>query len=172
MKSLVIADTSIPQNLFNESVIVDLHNVQFARCTGGLECLKNGGSCRFQDDMTIISKWSAKIPLIIYVSRLRYGEFDLAFKKVIERQVCNAQAGYVTDGNMTSRNGKAQAKKQLLVIGYGDITKEEESSFKKYLVDSSLPYSFTNIDTYFCQEGELEEVLQLFGGVDHECSRT
>ncbi|MDD6350338.1 flavodoxin family protein [Intestinibaculum porci] len=171
MKSLVIADCSIPEHLFNESVIVDLHNVQFARCTGGLECLKNNGQCRFQDDMTIISKWSAQIPLIIYISRIRYGEFNLAFKKIIEREVCNAQAGYVADGDTTSRNGKAKKKKQLLVIGYGDITEQEQASFKKYLVASSLPYSFTNIDTYFCQEEELDDVLKLFGGVDHERPR-
>lgn len=172
MKSLVISDQEIPDRLFNESVLVNLNNIQFARCTGGLECLKNGGKCHFQDDMTIISDWIAKTPLIIYVSRIEYGEFTNPFKKVIERQICKAEPYYEADEESTFHAGHAKRKKKLLVLGYGDITPEEEDSFKRYLKSSSLPYSFTSIDTYFCKEDEVTDVLQMFGGVDHESSGT
>lgn len=132
--------------------------------------LKNGGECHFQDDMTIISDWIAKTPLIIYVSRIEYGEFTIPFKKVIERQICHAEPYYEADEESTYHAGLAKRKKQLLVIGYGDITVAEEDSFKRYLKTSSLPYSFTSIDTYFCKEDEVTDVLRMFGGVDHESS--
>ena len=35
-----------------------------------------------------------------------------------------------------------------------------------YLNDSLLGYSISSINTYFCTEGDLENSLKTFGGVD------
>lgn len=40
MKNLVITDKDISTELFSNSVVVNLNNIHYCTCTGGLECLK------------------------------------------------------------------------------------------------------------------------------------
>ena len=45
MKNLVVTDKDISNQLFKNSVIVNLNNINYSSCTGGLECLKCEGAC-------------------------------------------------------------------------------------------------------------------------------
>ena len=56
MKNLVVTDRDISTDYFQNSVIVNLNNIHYSSCTGGLTCLKCEGACYFKDDMSIISK--------------------------------------------------------------------------------------------------------------------
>ena len=38
MKNLVVTDKDISNQLFKNSVIVNLNNINYSSCTGGLEC--------------------------------------------------------------------------------------------------------------------------------------
>ena len=60
MKSLVITDKDLAADLFKKSVIVNLNNLRYSFCTGGLECLKNEGQCYFYDDMSTLSLHKAQ----------------------------------------------------------------------------------------------------------------
>ena len=66
MKNLVVTDKDISNQLFKNSVIVNLNNINYSSCTGGLECLKCEGACYFKDDMSIISKWMNDCQLIVF----------------------------------------------------------------------------------------------------------
>lgn len=167
MKNLVVTDKDIPNHLFKNSVIVNLNNISYSTCTGGLECLKYEGSCYFKDDMSLISKWMNDCQLIIYVSKIKYGCFDIPFKRMLERLVVNQEPYYTFVDGETCHLGISQLKKKLLVIGYGHVSDEEKNIFKDLLDVSTLGYSYSSIDTYFCEENELEDVLRTFGGVDH-----
>lgn len=167
MKNLVITDKDIPTQLFKNSVIVNLNNIHYSSCTGGLECLKCEGACYFLDDMSIISQWMNDSRLIIYVTKVKYGCFDIPFKKMLERLIVNLEPYYsIVDGE-TCHLGISQLKKKLLVIGYGDVSKEEKRLFKDLLEESTLGFTYSSVDAYFCEEIELEDVLQTFGGVDY-----
>lgn len=62
----------------------------------------------------------------------------------------------------------SQLRKKLLVIGYGDdVSEEEKRMFKDLLDESTLGFSYSSVDAYFCEEYELEDTLHTFGGVDH-----
>lgn len=167
MKNLVVTDKDIPNHLFKNSVIVNLNNISYSTCTGGLECLKYEESCYFKDDMSLISKWMNDCQLIIYVSKIKYGCFDIPFKRMLERLVVNQEPYYTFVDGETCHLGISQLKKKLLVIGYGHVSDEEENIFKDLLDVSTLGYSYSSIDTYFCEENELEDALRTFGGVDH-----
>lgn len=52
------------------------------------------------------------------------------------------------------------------MIGYGQATDAEKKLFKDILDDSTLGFSYSSVDAYFCEEDELDEVLRTFGGVD------
>lgn len=167
MKNLVITDKDISNQLFKNSVIVNLNNIHYSSCTGGLECLKCQGTCYFKDDMSIISQWMNDCQLIIYVTRIKYGCFDIPFKKMIERLIVNCEPFYTMIDGETCHLGISQLKKKLLVIGYGEATEEEKMMFKDLLDESTLGYSYSSVDAYFCEEYELEKALHTFGGVDH-----
>lgn len=167
MRNLVITDNDISVQLFKNSIIVNLNNIQYSTCTGGLECLKCEGTCYFKDDMSIISKWMNDCQLIIFVTRVKYGCFDIPFKRMIERLVVNQEPFYSWVDGETCHLGFSQLKKKLLVIGYGDIDDEEKNIFKDLLDVSMQGFSYTSIDIYFCEENELNDALITFGGVDH-----
>lgn len=168
MKNLVITDKEISTQLFKNSVMVNLNNIQYSSCTGGLECLKCEGTCHFRDDMNLISNWLNDCRLIIYVTRVKYGCFDIPFKKMLERLIVNIEPYYEMVDGETCHLGISQLKKKLVVIGYGDITEDEKRLFKDLLDESSLGFTYTSIDAYFCEEDELEDALRTFGGIDHE----
>lgn len=167
MKNLVITDRGISTQFFKNSIVVNLNNLHYSTCTGGLECLKCEGVCYFKDDMNLISKWINDCRLIIYITRVKYGCFDIPFKKMLERMVVNHEPYYSMVDGETCHMGISQLTKKLVVIGYGDIDDEEKVMFKDLLDESTLGYSYASIDTYFCEDNELESVLRTFGGIDY-----
>ena len=67
---------------------------------------------------------------------------------------------------ITCHASLAQQSKKILLIGYGDISEQEQKMLMNYLHDSLLGYSISSINTYFCTEEELDNSLKTFGGVD------
>lgn len=168
MKNLVITDKAISNQLFKNSVVVNLNNIHYSSCTGGLECLKCEGACYFKDDMSLISQWMNDCQLIIYVTRIKYGCFDVPFKRMLERLIVNVEPYYSIVDGQTCHLSISQLKKKLLVIGYGEASEEEKQIFKDLLDESILGSMYASVDAYFCEENELEQALNTFGGVDHE----
>lgn len=168
MKNLVITDKAISNQLFKNSVVVNLNNIHYSSCTGGLECLKCEGACYFKDDMSLISQWMNDCQLIIYVTRIKYGCFDVPFKRMLERLIVNVEPYYSIVDGQTCHLSISQLKKKLLVIGYGEASDEEKQIFKDLLDESILGSMYASVDAYFCEEDELEQALNTFGGVDHE----
>ncbi len=168
MRNLVVTDKEISTELFKNSVVVNLNNIHYCTCTGGLECFKKGGSCYFKDDMSLISQWMNDCQLIIYVSHVKYGCFDIPFKKMLERMVCNLEPFYTLVDGETTHQSLSQLKKRLLVIGYGEIDEEEKKIFTDIVEDCAIGYIYSSSNSYFCKENELEETLCTFGGVDSE----
>lgn len=167
MKNLVLTDKDISTELFSNSVVVNLNNIHYCTCTGGLECFKKNGDCYFHDDMRLISRWMNDCQLIIFVTKVKYGCFDIPFKRMLERLIVNFEPFYSIVEGESAHQGVSQLKKRLIVIGYGDNDDEEKEIFKDLVEDSSIGFIFTSIHTYFCCEDELEDTLRTFGGVDH-----
>ncbi len=168
MKSLVVTDKDIPLDLFKNSVIVNLNNMQYSFCTGGLSCLKNEGPCRFKDDMSTISQWMNDSSLLIFITKVVYGVADIPLKKMMERMVVNQEPYYTLEEGKTVHLSVSQNKKKFLFIGYGDINEEEEKLFREQLEADTITFNYSSYNAYICKENELEETLRAFGGVDHE----
>jgi multimeric flavodoxin WrbA len=168
MKNLVITDKDISTDLFINSVVVNLNNLHYCTCTGGFECFKNNGICHFKDDMNLLSRWMNDCQLIIYVTKVKYGCFDIPFKRMLERMLSNLEPFYTLIDGESQHIGWSQLKKRLIVIGYGEIDEEEKAIFKDLVEDSAIGFIYSSINTYLCEEDEIEEALRTFGGVDHE----
>ncbi|WP_423901460.1 flavodoxin family protein [Eggerthia catenaformis] len=167
MKSLVITDKDLATDLFKKSVIVNLNNLRYSFCTGGLECLKNEGQCYFYDDMSTLSSWINDSSLIIMITRTIYGGMDVPLKKMFERMIVNSEPYYTIEDGKTCHLNLSASKKRLLIIAYGDTSKEDQALFKGYFDTVKLGYNIT-LSHYFCKEEELNDILKAFGGVDDE----
>ena len=167
MRNLVITDRELSQELFKNSIIVNLNNISYSPCNGGFGCLKRESSCHYKDDMSLISRWSNDCQLIIYITKVKYGCFDIPFKRMLERLIVNKEPFYTIVEGESCHLGISQLKKKLLVIGYGDISDQEKVLFKDILDDTTLGYTYSSVDVYYCEEDEIESVLKTFGGVDH-----
>lgn len=167
MKNLVVTDRELSEKIFKNSIIVNLNNISYSPCQGGYACLKKESPCAFKDDMSLISKWTNDCSLIIYITKVKYGCFDIPFKRMLERLIVNREPFYTMVEGQSCHLGISQLKKKLLVIGYGDISNEEKVLFKDILDDTILGYTYSSVDVYYCEEDEIESVLQTFGGVDH-----
>ena len=167
MKNLVITDKDLSENIFNNSIIVNLNNLDYSTCTLCFECFKKQRGCHYKDDMSLISRWMNDCQLIIYVTKVKYGCFDISFKRMLERLMVNVEPYYTFIDGESCHLGYSQLKKKLLVIGYGDISQDEMILFKDILDDSTLGFTYSSVDVYFCKEDELEDTLNTFGGVDH-----
>lgn len=108
--------------------------------------------------------WSAS--LIILVTHIYCGCFDTPLKSFIERNIDSYEPYYTTVDGTTCHASLAQQSKKILLIGYGDISEQEQKMLMNYLHDSLLGYSISSINTYFCTEEELDNSLKTFGGVD------
>ena len=131
MKNLVVTDRELSEGIFKNSIIVNLNNIDYSPCNGCCECLKNESQCHFKDDMSLISRWSNDCQLIIYITRVKYGCFDIPFKKMLERLVVNIEPFYTMLEGQSCHLCISQLKKKLLVIGYGNISEEEKVLFKE-----------------------------------------
>lgn len=166
MKNIVITDKDIPLELFKESVIVNLNNIKYSACTGNYTCLKKRSPCRYHDDISVINQWIGEASLIILVTHIYCGCFDTPLKSFIERNIASYEPYYTTVDGITCHASLAQQSKKILLIGYGDISEQEQKMLMNYLHDSLLGYSISSINTYFCTEEELDNSLKTFGGVD------
>ena len=100
--------------------------------------------------MSLISQWMNDCQLIIYVTRVKYGCFDIPFKRMLERMVVNREPYYTMIEGETCHLGISQLKKKLLFIGYGDINDQEKAIFKDLLDASTLGFTYSSVDAYFC----------------------
>lgn len=166
MKNIVITDKDIPLELFNESVIVNLNNIKYSACTGDYTCLKKQMPCRYHDDISVINQWIGQASLIILVTHIYCGCFDTPLKSFVERNIASYEPYYTKVDGTTCHASLAQQSKKILLIGYGDISAQEQKMLMNYLHDSLLGYSISSINTYFCTEEELDNSLKTFGGVD------
>lgn len=167
MKSLVIRDRHLSLDQFKHSVLVDLNNIDCMTCTGGLYCLKHESKCRLNDDMSCLYNWMCDAKLTIVISHIVYGTFDEPILRLAERDIANFEPYFSVVEEKSMRLSLSNIKRKLIVVGYGDMTEEDEENLRNYMSATAIfGYEPNNIHLYLCQEEEIEETLKAFGGVD------
>ena len=90
-----MSDRPVSLNLWVDSEIkyIDLSSLKIANCTGCFGCwTRTPGKCVMRDDATRVYPYIAASDTVLYVSRVKYGGYDVVMKRMLERAIPVQQA--------------------------------------------------------------------------------
>lgn len=139
---------------------IDLSRLKVANCVGCFGCwTKTPGKCVIRDDAVRVYPSIAASDRLIYVSRVRYGSYDTPMKTMLERAIPTQQAFIRLHHGETHHFQRAVAPKEAVIVGYGDLTVEEQNIFRRFIARNAHNMNFTRYRVVFAAEGELERIV-------------
>ena len=160
--NLLLSDLALAKNLPKrpENRYVDLSGLSIANCIGCFGCwTKTPGRCVIRDDATAIYPLIAQSRRIIYVSRIRYGSYDIPMKTMLERSIPVQQAFIRLLHGETHHVQRKVVPKAAVIIGYGDISPEEQELFCALVERNAKNMSFESYRIIFVAENEVEAAV-------------
>lgn len=140
---------------------IDLSSLNIASCVGCFGCwTKTPGRCVIRDDATKVYPYIAQSDTLLYVSRIKYGGYDVIMKRMLERAIPVQQAFIRIFKGETHHVQRAVARKQATVIAYGDIASEEKEIFQKLVARNAYNMNFESYEILFIEESMLEDVVK------------
>lgn len=137
---------------------VDLSAKQIRRCMGCFGCwTKTPGRCVIRDDAVGIYPAIAASRKVLYVSRVRYGGHDVPMKTLLERAIPTQQAFLRLHHGEIHHVQRAVEPKEATILGYGDLSPEEQDLFRRLAARNALNMNFERHQVLFARE---EEVMQ------------
>lgn len=164
MQSVIITDYPISNTLVQIPVL-QIEDLFFLNCHKCMTCFRTPGYCHYRDDMTKLID-AMQTDVVVFVAHVRYGCFDQLFLKMLERLMAWLSPYYQVDEHGHTCHPMLQERiKKLVIIGYGDMTTEEQDVFQRLV--AGMPHFYQDLTLYFTSEDELPHTLKLFGGIHH-----
>lgn len=140
---------------------IDLSSLKIANCVGCFGCwTRTPGRCVIRDDATRVYPYMAQSDTLLYVSRIKYGGYDVIMKRMLERAIPIQQAFIRIFKGETHHVQRIVARKRATIIAYGDITLEEEEIFQKLVARNAYNMNFENYEILFVDESMLEDMVK------------
>ena len=161
--NLLLSDRALAKNLPErpENRYVDLSGLSIANCIGCFGCwTKTPGRCVIRDDATAIYPLIAQSSRIIYVSRIRYGSYDIPMKTMLERAIPIQQAFIRLYHGETHHVQRQVAQKDAVIIIYGKTSKEERDIFRHLVARNANNMLFKSWHILFVPQEQLEETIR------------
>lgn len=159
---LIMTDRPLPVNIQNEEEVkyVDLSTLKIANCMGCFGCwTKTPGRCVIRDDATKVYPYIAQSEAVLYVSRLRYGGYDIPMKTMLERAIPIQQAFIRIYHGESHHVQRAVRMKKATIVAYGDMEEEEKDIFRQLVGRNAHNMSFSEYEIIFVTEAGLEETV-------------
>lgn len=118
-----MSDRPVSLNLRDDSEIkyIDLSMLKIANCTGCFGCwTRTPGKCVMRDDATRVYPYIAASDTVLYVSRVKYGGYDVVMKRMLERAIPVQQAFIRIVKGETHHVQRAVVPKRATIVAYGD----------------------------------------------------
>ena len=161
---LILSDTpvEVSKNILDENTFhIDLTKKQISNCVGCFSCwVKTPGKCIIRDDATSIYPKIAKSENIIYISKVKYGSYDLPMKTMLERAIPIQQAFIRLYHNEAHHIQRNVALKEATIIAYGDISNEEKNIFKELINRNAHNMNFKSHEVIFTSEDKLNDIVK------------
>lgn len=140
---------------------IDLSQLCIHHCVGCFGCwTKTPGKCVIRDDAVTVYPKIAQSEAVIYVSRIRYGSYDIAMKTVLERAIPVQQAFIrVLDGE-THHIQRRVVPKKAVIIAYGADGEEEREIFRRLVSRNARNMNLEQYEVLFTTETQLEQTVQ------------
>lgn len=159
-KMLILTDKTIDINI-EQAEIININNHTINFCTSCFNCwIKTPGSCVIRDDQVLIYPKIATAKEIVYICKVKYGCFDVAFKRMLERCLPLQQPFLKVLNNETHHEQRRVEIKDSIIIGYGIQDEEEKEIFEKLVERTACNMCLGSYKIIFAAESEIEEILQ------------
>lgn len=136
---------------------IDLSKLSIANCVGCFGCwTKTPGKCVIRDDAVKVYPQIAASDRILYVSKLKYGGYDTTMKTMLERSIPVQQAFIRLLHGETHHVQRNVVPKKAVIIGYGDISPEEQELFRLLVERNAKNMNFETYRILFVPEHEVE----------------
>ena len=160
---IILSDRPLSLDLGNREDVVsfDLSHMKIAPCVGCFGCwTRTPGKCVIRDDAVRVYPRLAESDTAIYVSRVRYGGYDMVMKTMLERAIPVQQAFIRLLDGETHHVQRAVAPKKATIVAYGVRDREEEDLFRRLVARNAKNMSFQSYGIRFTDEEQVEEEVR------------
>lgn len=160
--NLVLSDRNLNFLEQQHSTIqfIDLSRLNIANCVGCFGCwTKTPGKCVIRDDAVKVYPQIAASDRILYVSKIKYGGYDTVMKTMLERSIPVQQAFIRLLHGETHHVQRNVIPKKAVIIGYGDISAEEQEIFRLLVERNAKNMNFESYRIIFAAENEVEAAV-------------
>ena len=161
--TLIVSDRPLPPHLPEpgDTVQVDLTRQNIAACTGCFGCwTKTPGRCVIRDDAVGIYPLIARSRRLLYVTRVRYGGYDIPMKALLERCIPVQQPFIrVVDGE-THHVQRSVVPKEAVILAYGTQDAEERALFRRLTDRNARNMNFASWRVVFCDDAAVESQIR------------
>lgn len=161
--NLVLSDRNL--NFLNQQYptmqFIDVSRLNIANCVGCFGCwTKTPGKCVIRDDAVKVYPQIAASDRILYVSKIKYGGYDTVMKTMLERSIPVQQAFIRLLHGETHHVQRDVVPKKAVIIGYGDISAEEQKIFRSLVERNAKNMNFESYRIIFADENEVEAAVR------------
>ena len=156
---IILSDRPLSLDLGDRADVVsfDLSHMKIAPCVGCFGCwTKTPGKCVIRDDAVKVYPVLAGNDTALYVSRVRYGGYDLVMKTMLERAIPVQQAFIRLLDGETHHVQRAVVPKKATIVAYGVRDREEENLFRRLVARNAKNMSFQSYEIRFTHEEQVE----------------
>mgnify|MGYP000035996207 CR=1 FL=1 len=156
---IILSDRPLSLDLGDRTDVVsfDLSHMKIAPCVGCFGCwTRTPGKCVIRDDAVKVYPVLAGSDAALYVSRVRYGGYDLVMKTMLERAIPVQQAFIRLLDGETHHVQRAVVPKRAVIVAYGARDKAEEELFRRLVARNAKNMSFQNYEIRFTDEEQVE----------------
>lgn len=160
---LVLSDKALAVNFSANSQhsYINLAELKISNCLGCFGCwVKTPGKCVIRDDATRVYPVIAKNEELIYVSKLKYGGYDIPMKTMLERAIPIQQAFIRLVDGEAHHVQRDVPMKTATIIAYGDVSIQEQAIFERLVARNAHNMNFKSFKVIFTTETQLETVVQ------------
>ena len=151
----------LPETVGSDVEYFDLSSLKIANCMGCFGCwTKTPGKCVIRDDAVKIYPRIAASRQLLYVSRVKYGSYDVPMKTMLERAIPVQQAFIRLLHGETHHVQRDVVPKQAVIIAYGEISQEGREIFRQLVARNAANMSFERWRIVFSPEDEVEQTVR------------
>lgn len=160
---LIMTDRPVRVDGLEDDVqYIDLSSLKINNCVGCFGCwTRTPGKCVIRDDATRVYPFIAMSDRVLYISRIRYGGYDVVMKTMLERAIPVQQAFIRIHKGETHHVQRAVMLKKATIVAYGDdISDEEKDIFRQLIARNACNMSFESYEILFVTETKLDDVVK------------
>lgn len=113
-----------------------------------------------RDDAVKVYPCIAQSDLVVYISHICYGGYDVPMKTMLERAIPVQMAFIRLVNGETHHVQRAVVPKKALIVAYGADTEEEEEVFRRLVDRNAKNMNFEHYKICFVRNEQVEETVR------------